>query len=166
MNDQQQIAATLTRRQLFGSTATGLGTAALVSLLSKDGLSAEVSPSRPKQFGGLPDLPHHPPKVKSVIYLLQNGAPPHVDTFDYKPQMEKFRGEELPESVHKNQRLSTMTQGQKSKAVLPSIVPFRQHGECGRWLSDFLPHTATIVDDATFRSKSCKTRAASNSCNG
>ncbi len=127
--------ADLTRRQLFANGGIGLGVSALASLLAKDLPAADVTTQqRPKQFGGLPDLPHHPPKVKSVIYLLQNGAPPHVDTFDYKPQMEKFRGQELSESVHKNQRLSTMTQGQKSKAVLPAFTPFKQYGECGRWI--------------------------------
>ena len=113
----QLRSADLTRRQLFANGAIGLGVPALASLLAKDLSAADSASSKPKQFGGLPDLPHHRPKVKNVIYLLQNGAPPHVDTFDYKPQMERFRGQELPESFHKNQRLSTMTQGQKSKAV-------------------------------------------------
>ena len=141
----------LTRRQLFANGAIGLGVPALASLFAKDLSAADASTQQwPKQFGGLPDLPHHPPKVKNVIYLLQNGAPPHVDTFDYKPQMEKFRGQELPDSFHKNQRLSTMTQGQKSKAVLPSLTPFKQYGECGRWIGDFMPHIGSIVDEATF----------------
>ncbi len=117
MNHQQAPSTFFTRRQLFANAAVGLGLPALASLLAKDMSAADSGSQRPKQFGGLPELPHHPPKVKRVICLLQNGAPPRVDTFDYKPQKEIFRRHELPESVHKNQRLSTMTQGQKSKAV-------------------------------------------------
>jgi hypothetical protein len=124
----------------------GLGSAALAALLGRDLAGAETK----KQIGGLPEFPNFAPKAKHVIYLLQNGAPPHVDTFDYKPGMEKFRGQELPESVHKNQRLSTMTAGQKQKLVLPPFTGFKQHGQCGAWVCDFLPHTATIVDDVTF----------------
>lgn len=140
-------AAHVTRRQLFGQTATGLGVAALATLLGPDASAADVAGAR---VGGLPGLPHFAPRAKHVIYLLQNGAPPHLDMFDYKPQMEKFRGQELPESVHQNQKLSTMTSGQKSRAVLPPFTGFKQHGKCGAWVCDFLPHTASIVDDVCF----------------
>ncbi len=151
MTFQAPQSADLTRRQLFSSGAIGLGVSALASLLAKDLSAADtVNLPKAKQFGGLPGLPHLPPKVKSVIYLLQNGAPPHVDMYDYKPQMEKHRGEELPESIHKSQRLSTMTQGQKSKAVLPAFKPFRQYGESGTWLSELLPNIGSIADEVTF----------------
>jgi hypothetical protein len=146
MTPEQDRAAFLTRRQFFGRNAIGLGSAALGSLLGRDLAAAEGK----KQVGGLPGFPNFAPKAKHVIYLLQNGAPPHVDTFDYRPEMEKFRGQELPESIHKNQRLSTMTSGQKQKLVLPAFTGFKQYGECGAWVCDFLPHTATIVDDVTF----------------
>jgi hypothetical protein len=146
MTPEQDHAAYLTRRQFFGRNAVGLGSAALASLLGRDLAAAEAK----KQIGGLAGFPNFAPKAKHVIYLLQNGAPPHVDTFDYKPDMEKFRGQELPESIHKNQRLSTMTAGQKQKLVLPPFTPFKQYGQCGAWIGDFLPHTATIVDDISF----------------
>jgi hypothetical protein len=129
----------LTRRHFFSKSATGLGAMALGSLLAKQGHAA----------GGLAGLPHHTAKAKRVIYLFMNGAPPHIDTFDYKPEMEKHRGEEIPESIHKGQRLSTMTQGQK-KLVLPPYPGFKQHGACGAWVCDFLPYTAGIVDDLCF----------------
>ena len=128
----------MTRRQFFGRNAVGLGSAALATLLGRELPAADAK----KQVGGLPGLPHFPPQAKHVIYLLQNGAPPHVDTFDYKPGMEKFRGQELPESFHKNQRLSTMTAGQKQKLVLPPFTGFKQYGDCGAWVCDFLPHMA------------------------
>ncbi|MSR43690.1 MAG: DUF1501 domain-containing protein [Pedosphaera sp.] len=148
MNPFLEHHANLTRRQFFGRASLGLGTAALAALLEKD-LSAAPAKTA-KRFGGLPDLPHFAPKAKRVIYLLQNGAPPHMDMFDYKPGLEKLRGEQIPDSVHKNQRLSTMTAGQKDKKVLPAFAPFRQHGKSGRWISDLLPHTAGVVDDVCF----------------
>ena len=148
MNPLLERQVDLTRRQFFGRGAMGLGTAALSSLLEKELHAAPASAS--KRFGGLPELPHFAPKAKRVIYLLQNGAPPHVDMFDYKPGLEKLRGEQIPDSVHKNQRLSTMTAGQKDKKVLPAFAPFRQHGKSGRWISDLLPHTAGVADDLCF----------------
>jgi hypothetical protein len=96
MPTNPQAAVQLTRRALLGNCALGLGTSALAELL------AGYSPAHaaaPQRFGGLSGLPHHAPRAKHVIYLLQNGGPPHLDTFDYKPQMEQFRGQELPEST-------------------------------------------------------------------
>jgi Protein of unknown function (DUF1501) len=147
MSAMNSSSVALTRRQLFGKSAAGLGTAALGWLLQRESQANDTGRNR---VGGLPGFPQVPPRAKHVIYLLQNGAPPHVDMFDYKPEMEKYRGQELPESVHKNQRLSTMTAGQKQKLVLPPFAPFHQHGESGSWISDLLPHTAAVVDDLTF----------------
>jgi hypothetical protein len=157
MTPQLERAAYLTRRQFFSKTAGGIGVAALASLLERDARGAEI-----KRVGGLPDLPHFAPKAKHVIYLLQNGAPPHVDTFDWKPQMEAWRGKDLPESVLAGKRFSTMTSGQKAKLVLPAFAPFKQHGQSGAWVSDFLPHTAGIVDDLCFI-KSMHTEAVNHS---
>jgi len=130
----------LTRRALFGEGAAGLGGLALASLL---GESAAAAPARPT-------FPNHAPKAKRIIYLLQNGAPTHVDLFDYKPKLKEMMGQEIPPSVQGGQRLSTMTQGQKSKPLLPAITQFRQHGQSGAWLCHFLPHTAAIADDLCF----------------
>ena len=98
------------------------------------------------------------PRPSGVIYLLQGGAPSHVDLFDYKPDLAKRRGEELPESVHQGQRLTTMTAGQKNRPVLPGITGFKQYGSSGAWLCDFLPYTGAIADDLCFV-KSMKTEA-------
>ncbi len=72
----------MTRRHFFGLASTGIGTAALASLLAED---AQAS-------GGLPGLPHFPPKAKRVIYLFQHGAPSQLDLFDYKPKLQALRG--------------------------------------------------------------------------
>ncbi len=135
--------AHLTRRQFFRKGALGVGGAALANLLGQGGaLAADRGP--------LADLPHLAPKAKRVIYLLQSGAPSHVDLFDDKPALTQHRGEEIPDSVLGGQRLSTMTSGQARKAVLPPRAPVRPHGECGMWISDFLPHTASIADELCF----------------
>src|SRR5262245_33811443 len=125
----------LTRRQFFGRAGLGLGTAALATLLGGD--RATASPDA--GGGALPGLPHFAPKARRVIYLLQNGAPSHVDLFDYKPGLAARRGQLLPPSVRMGQRLSTMTEGQKEKKLLPGITGFRQHGWSGAWICDLLP---------------------------
>ncbi len=145
MNPHDEQRLLQTRRQFFGRTAVGIGAAALGSLLQNE-LFAKADAAR-SAMPPLPGLPHFAPKAKRVIYLLQGGAPSHLDLFDYKPGLEKYRGEEIPESVTMGQRLTTMTAGQEKKPVLPSISTFQQHGQNGTWISDFLPHTASIVDD-------------------
>jgi hypothetical protein len=131
-----------TRRQFLGKATMGLGAAALASLTGNLASAA----STPQ---GLPGLPHFAPRIKRVIYLMQSGAPSHVDLFDPKPLLEKMRGEEIPASVSMGQQSSTMTAG-KGQPCLGAIAPIRQHGKCGAWVSDFLPHTSGIVDDLCF----------------
>jgi hypothetical protein len=131
----------LTRRHLFGKSAIGLGTLALGGLLERSGLAVQA----PMISG----LPHFAPKAKRVIYLHMNGGPPHLDMFDHKPQMEEWRGQEIPPSIHGNKRQSTMTQG-KPKSTLPAFTGFKRYGHSGSWVCDFLPRTAEVVDDLCF----------------
>ena len=133
-----------TRRQFFGDAGLGLGAAALATLLGEGALAADGG------NGAIPGLPHFAPRAKRVIYLMQGGAPSHVDLFDFKPELEKRRNEELPESVHRGQRLTTMTAGQKNRPILPGIAGFKQYGDSGATVCDFLPHTASIADDLCF----------------
>lgn len=126
-----------TRRQFFGRTASGIGVAALSSLLQRAGLAA------PAMNG----LPHFAPTAKRVIYLHQSGGPSQLDLFDYKPDLQKRRGIDLPDSVRMGQRITGMTSGQSSLPVAPSIFQFKQNGNSGAWVSELLPHTAKIVDD-------------------
>ncbi len=101
----------LTRRAFFGRPAGGVGTAALAWLLARDGLAYETpsAPSGGRTMPGLPGLPHFAPKAKRVIYLFQNGAPTHVELFDYKPRLRQFHGQPVPESYVAGRRFSTMT---------------------------------------------------------
>ena len=136
----------LTRRQMFGRTATGVGTAALATLLGRDGYAA----APPGEMAGLPGLPHFAPKAKRVIYLFQNGAPTHTDLFDYKPLQVLLHGRPVPASFVAGKRFSTMTGDPQGKVVLAPVEPFKRRGQSGAWVSDFLPHTAAIADDLCF----------------
>ncbi|GGZ30515.1 sulfatase [Echinicola pacifica] len=92
-------------------------------------------------------LPHFAPKAKRVIYLFQNGAPSQLESFDYKPMLNKRIGEDLPESIRKGQRLTGMTAGQSTFPLVGSYFDFQQYGESRAWISSLFPHTAKIVDD-------------------
>ncbi len=138
----------LTRRHFFGQSATGIGLAALAGLLDQE-LRAENTPNT-KAHGGLPGLPHFPPKAKRVIYLFQSGGPSQMELFDYKPRLADFQGHDLPDSVRKGQRLTGMSATQSSFPVVPSKFAFAQHGNSGAWVSELMPSTAKIADQLTF----------------
>jgi hypothetical protein len=137
----------LTRRHFLGRASSGLGVAALATLLNQD-LRAE--PVAALGTGGLPRLPHFAPRAKRVIYLFQSGAPSQLDLFDYKPRLHDRRGTELPDSIRQGQRLTGMTATQASFPVAPSKFTFAQHGRCGAWVSELMPRTARVVDELCF----------------
>jgi hypothetical protein len=137
------------RRRFLGHSSLWLGSVALSSLLARSTAGQTATAQAHAGPRPLPGLPHHAPKAKRVIYLMQSGAPSHVDLFDYKPLLAQMRGQEIPASVHMGQQVSTMTANQ-GKPCLGAIAPMRQHGQSGAWLSDFLPHTASIADDLCF----------------
>jgi len=135
----------INRRHFFGRTATGIGAAALGSLLNPSLLSA---------FGAEPDAaqtilgkPHFSPKARRVIYLFMAGGPAQMDLLDYKPTLEKLHQTELPASVRMGQRITGMTSGQSAFPVVKSMFNFSQHGKSGAWVSELLPHISQIVDD-------------------
>ena len=143
MNPLSEHQRHLTRREFFGRTATGIGTAALAQLLARDGFAA------PPASGGLPGLPHHAPKAKRVIYLFMNGGPTHVDMFDWKPKLQEMHGQPVPSEYIAGKRFSTMTDA-KIKLLLGPVEPFKQHGKSGAWVSALMPYTAAIADDLCF----------------
>ena len=114
----------------------------MASLMGAPRISAAPSEVHP----ALPDLPHFASKAKAVIYLHMNGGPSQLDTWDYKPNLLKEYQKSLPKEFL-GDRITTMTSGQAKFPVAPSRFKFSQHGECGRWVSELLPHTAKIVDD-------------------
>jgi hypothetical protein len=132
----------LNRRIFLRNGAAALSATALAGLLSPQKGQAKDA--------GLQGFPNFPAKAKRVIYLFQSGAPSQMDLFDPKPSMEKVRGQDLPESIRKGQRLTTMTSGQKNFPVAPSIFKFTRHGQSGQWMSDVLPHLSKQADELCF----------------
>jgi hypothetical protein len=132
----------MTRRHFFGRVSTGIGVAALAQIFGSQGLLADAADA-----GGLTGLPHFPPTAKRIIYLFQSGGPSQIEMFDYKPQLEKWSGTDLPDSIRNGQRLTSMTAAQAKFPVIPSVFSFKQYGQAGTWVSELLPHTAKIVDD-------------------
>ena len=126
------------RRTFLQRAAGGIGLAALGGLMGQRAAASATM---------LPGFPNFPPKAKRIIYLFQSGAPSQMDLFDPKPALAKRRGEDLPESIRQGQRLTTMTSGQKSFPVAPSIFNFAQHGNSGMWFSDLMPHMSKCADD-------------------
>jgi len=149
MNPIQQHINAMTRRHFFGRAAMGLGVPALASIMRQQGLAAPATSAagQPSGVGGLPELPHFAPKAKRAIYLFMAGAPCQMDMFDYKPKMNEWYDKDLPESIRKGQRLTTMTSGQSRFPIAPSKFKFSQHGKSGAWVSELLPYTARMVDD-------------------
>ena len=125
--------AGLNRRHFLNHSGLSLGSVALASLL--------------EAARGGDRVAHFPAQAKRIIYLFMHGGPSQLDLFDYKPGLRQRHGEELPDSVRGNQRLTGMTSGQKSFPVTASLFSFAQHGESGAWISSLLPETAKIVDD-------------------
>ena len=141
MNDfARQNALMMTRRQLFGRTALGVGTAAMSQLLATDGLAAE---------GAVKSL-HHPAKAKHVIYLFMSGGPSQLDLWDYKPKLKDQMGEQLPDHIRDGQRITGMTARQKNGLPLaPTKYKFTKHDnhDQGVWVSELLPHTAKVAKE-------------------
>lgn len=131
------------RRHFLGRSATGIGATALASLLGSESNAASTSP----EDLGVLGKPHFAPKAKRIIYLFMSGAPSQLDMYDYKPKMNELFDTDLPESIRMGQRLTTMTSGQTRFPIAPSTFKFAQHGTNGTWMSELLPHTATIADD-------------------
>lgn len=141
------------RRELLAGTGFGLGLTALGSLMADElgqRPSREIASEGQSTNAGLAGLPHFKSKAKRVIFLFQSGAPSQFETFDYKPELLKRRGEDLPESVRQGQRLTAMTSGQASFPLAPSVYKFAQHGKCGAWVSELFPHLARTVDELCF----------------
>ena len=131
----------LTRRHFFGLGAAGIGGLALDSLLGPDLLGLK----NPVPTTGT----HFRPTAKRVIYMHMEGAPSQLDLFDYKPGLQKYFNQELPDSIRQGQRLTGMTSGQARFPIAPSVFKFNKYAnnQDGVWLSELLPHTASLAKD-------------------
>ena len=144
------------RRNFLRKSSLGFGSIALSSMLSPS-LGMAKNFSSPNIFS-TNSLPHFIPKAKRVIYLFQSGGPSQIETYDYKPLLEKWHGSEIPQSLKETQRNSGMVEGQSSYPLVKSIFNFKQYGQSGAWVSELFPHTAEIVDELCII-KSMKTDA-------
>jgi len=127
------------RRRFLQQTGLGFGSVALASLLQQQGLASTAAPNplalRPSMFK---------PKAKAVIWLFMTGAPSQVDTWDYKPELQKRNGQPLPGSDAKTGFFTT------SGRILKSPFDWKQHGESGSWVSSIFPHLSRHVDKMAF----------------
>ncbi|MCG8583297.1 MAG: DUF1501 domain-containing protein, partial [Pirellulales bacterium] len=140
MNTDQQATNWINRRTFLNRTGVGVGSAALASLLSRDAIAATSDAGK-----GLPGMPHYAQKAKRVIFLCMAGGPSHLETFDYKPMLDKMNGKPMPESFTKGQPIAQL-QGQKLK-VQGHLAKFKKYGKSGTMVSDYMPWTAKAVDD-------------------
>lgn len=128
----------LDRRALLHKGGLGLGAAALSSLLARD------LPAAPTTDPTLPRDPHFAPKAKHVIYLHMIGAPSQLDLFDYKPELQKRDGQACPPELLEGKRFAFI--GTENE-LQGSPFKFKQHGQSGIWMSELLPHLASVADD-------------------
>jgi hypothetical protein len=126
----------LNRRHFLSTAGVGFGAAALSSLVARD--AAAHAPGRN-------GLPHFPPRIKRVIYLSMSGGPSHLETFDYKPDLDRLDGQPMPESFTKGQPIAQL-QGKELK-VQGHMTKFSQYGDSGQWISDYLPWHHKLADD-------------------
>jgi len=133
---------TLTRREMLARCANGFGAVALTALLAEErNASAADSTSAADRKA----IPHHPAKAKNIIFLYMDGGPSQVDTFDYKPMLEKYNGQ----SPYKVLKVEP-TQFANIGNVMASPWKFKQYGQSGRWVSELFPNIAECVDDIAF----------------
>jgi hypothetical protein len=145
MNPAYEYHQLQNRRQFFQGAGLKMGGIALAQLLGQRAV-AKAAPAT-QMHPAMPGLPHFAPKAKNLIYLHMNGAPSQIDLFDHKPRLTDYFDQELPASVRNNQRITTMTSGQKRFPVAPSKFKFKRCGESGIEMSELVPHMHSIADD-------------------
>lgn len=143
------------RRDLLLQTGAGFGAVVLARLLGNE-VFADPPRTAPSPLAA--KLTHHPARAKSVIFLFMEGGPSHLDTFDRKPALQRLAGKPVPDSF---QRVIT-AMGEFDSPVLASKRQWKQHGESGLWVSDWLPHIARRADDLAVI-RSCWTNGINHS---
>ncbi|MGB7343230.1 MAG: DUF1501 domain-containing protein [Pirellulaceae bacterium] len=154
-NNTRQLESELlkrqTRRHFFSRCQMGLGSMALASLMSDKGNAAPALSENPMQ----PKPSHFPAKAKNVIFLFMAGGPTQLETFEYKPELNKRSGQPIPQSFIEGKRFAFMDSSHRTN-LLGATQKFQQYGKNGAWVSDLLPHTAKIIDELTLV-KTCST---------
>lgn len=146
-NEIYKIIQQDSRRDFLKKTAMGMGSLALSGLMNPISSLASGSKSIVDGNGGVLGTTHFPAKAKRVIYLFQSGGPSQLESFDYKPSLDKWHGIEIPDSVRGKQRNSGMVASQSTFPLVRSIYDFKQYGQSGAWVSEIFPYTAQVVDE-------------------
>src|SRR5437879_2490746 len=149
MNDHFPKRSSISRRKFWMEAGMGIGGLALIDLLSKDRLLAANAPACADFAGGAnsllaPKAPHFKPRAKAVISLFMCGGVSHIDTFQYKPALEKYNRMPL-----EGRGEIVVRQGNPGP-LMKSPFTFKQYGKSGAWVSEIFPNIATIVDDLAF----------------
>lgn len=131
------------RRKFLEEVACGVGMIALWRLFELEGLAGGL-PARDLKHPLAPRAPHFSPRAKNVIFLFMEGAPSHLDLYDPKPQMKRYEGRPLPESMLQNARLPFI---KPSATVWASPREFQKYGRSGVEYSDYIPHIGSCADD-------------------
>lgn len=144
MHCQNFRPAALNRRDFLSQSSCGFGAVALSALMAENsfGQTADYNPKNPLAE----KKPHYAPKAKNVIFLYMDGGPSQVDTFDYKPTLEKYNGQDPRKAIGKLEP----TQFDNIGKVMQSPWKFKQHGQSGAWVSDLFPHISKVVDNLSF----------------
>ena len=127
-----QDVSRMSRRELLGRSGTGFGLLGLASVLSDNSTLANDSPLAPKST-------HFEPQAKHVVHLFMNGGPSQVDTFNYRPELEKYHGQPVPSGNYRTERLTG--------GLMKSPFEFHRRGESGLWVSELFDKTAEHIDD-------------------
>jgi len=133
------IQTPLSRRQMLARCASGFGAVALAALMQDRAAAAAAPDTRP----ALPRGAHHAARARSVIFLYMDGGPSQVDTFDYKPMLQRFHGQDPRKAIGKLEPTQFASVGK----VMASPWAFKRHGQSGLWVSDLFPHVARCADD-------------------
>lgn len=135
----------ISRRHFLVESAMGLGAAALGAMLGgcTTGSSKGIGAHDPM----MPQAPHFPGKAKSVIYLHMAGAPSQLELFDFKPELQRLHNQLCPPSLLEGKKFAFI---RGTPRMLGPQANFKQHGESGAWISDYVPHLASIADELAF----------------
>ena len=151
MDELDKLQYNAKRRDFLFGSAIGLGGMALQGLI---GCNSKPTVERKKAEAVIAEVsnqplgsPHFMPTAKRVIYLFQSGGPSQMELFDYKPMLYKMHGKEIPPSVMGTNRVSGMTSNQYSFPIAMPACNFSPHGSNNTFLSELIPHTASIVDE-------------------
>ncbi|MDX1565090.1 MAG: DUF1501 domain-containing protein, partial [Phycisphaeraceae bacterium] len=142
MDPLQELKNRLARRTFLGRGMAGMGSLALGAMMARP---AAAAPVESKQWTGVVNPRHFRPRAKTVIHLCMAGGATHLETFDYKPKLAELDGKPMPKAFTEGKQIAQL-QGKKLKAMGPQ-AKFKQHGNSGQWVSDVLPHIASVADE-------------------